>query len=1012
MKKNGQSIFGSVLVVGGGVAGVQASLDLSELGFYVYLIEKSASIGGVMAQLDKTFPTNDCSLCILSPKLVEASRSPNIKIITNADLIAVEGEVGNFTAKIYHRARYIREDICTGCGICAQYCPTLISDSYNERLSSTKVLHMDYPQAVPTCFYIDPKKCLFLNYETCKICVPTCKANAIDFKQKNELLEIPVGAVILCPGFGRIDDGVMGRYGYGRYPDVITSLQFERILCASGPYEGAIVRPSDGTHPGRIAYIQCVGSRDVSCGNGYCSSVCCMYAVKEAIVAKEHDPNLEQTIFYMDMRTQGKGFDAARERAREQYGVRFIRARVSRVEQLNGNLRLNYMDERGHRKSEEFDMVVLSIGLDSPPGAKSLAKAVEIGLNKYDFAKTNPFFPLETTRPGIFVAGAFQSPKDIPESVTQASGSAACVSEILRDARGSQVIKREYPPEIDVGEQEPRIGVFICHCGINIGSVVNVPEVRRYAATLENVVYVEENPYSCSQDTQETIKQKIKEHNLNRLVVAACTPRTHEPLFQETMKEAGLNRALFEMANIRDQCSWVHMANPLEATEKAKDLVRMAVAKARLIRPLKEATVPVIPKGLVIGGGISGMTAALSLANQGFECFIVEKEEKLGGNLRNTFYTLEGQDPQKLLREFEQKIGENPLIHVYTEATIENISGYVGNFTTSLNTKSGNQVLDHGIIIVATGALEHRTQKFLYGKSKQVVTQSELERMLSSPADASELKDVVMIQCAGSRDEELPYCSKICCGQAVKNALRIKELNPASNVYILYRDIRTYGFMEDYYREAREKGVVFIHYEKEREPQVIEEGGQLKVKVVDPLLEETLVVKPNLVALSVGMIAGEVEQLSKILKIPLTEERFFLEAHVKLRPVEFSVEGVYLCGLAHFPKPIEECVAQAKAAAAKAAILLTKGFVVVEPVVSSVNPELCIGCGICESLCPYKAIRLIKVDKKRKAETISASCKGCGICAAHCPKMAISMGRFRDEEICAQIRAFLEGGIE
>lgn len=921
--------------------------------------------------------------------------------------MGIEGEAGSFVAKVHHRARYIREDLCVACGICAEYCPTRIIDSYNVGLSSTKVVHIDYPQAVPSCFAIDPEKCLFLNYETCKICVPTCQAKAIDFKQQDELLEIPVGAVILSPGFGSIEDEVMGRYGHGRYPDVISSLQFERILCASGPYEGTIVRPSDGTHPGRIAYIQCVGSRDVTCGNGYCSSVCCMYAVKEAIVAKEHDPNLEQTIFYMDMRTQGKGFDAARQRARDQKGVKFIRARVSGVEQLNGNLRLHYVDEPGNHKSEDFDMVVLSVGLDSPPGAKILAKVAKIALNKYEFAQTHPFLPLETTRPGIFVAGAFQSPKDIPESVTQASGSAAYISEILRDARGSQVIKREYPPEIEVGEEEPRVGVFICHCGINISSVVNVPEVRRYAAALENVVYVDENPYSCSQDAQATIKQKIKEHNLNRLVVAACTPRTHEPLFQDTLRDAGLNRALFEMANIRDQCSWVHMTEPTEATAKAKDLVRMAVAKARLIRPLKEETVPVIPKGLVIGGGISGMTAALSLANQGFECFLVEKEEKLGGNLRSTFYTLEGQDPQKLLREIEKKIEKNPLIHVYTEATIEDVSGYVGNFTTSLNTKSGTQVLNHGIIIVATGAQEHQTQKFLYGKAKQVITQSELERMLSSLADASELKDVVMIQCAGSRGEELPYCSKICCGQAVKNALKIKELNPSANVYILYRDMRTFSFMEDYYREAREKGVIFMHYEKDREPEVTEEGGKVRVKVIDVLLGEVLVLEPSLLVLSVGMVPNDVEAVAKILKVPLTEDGFFLEAHVKLRPVEFSVEGIYICGLAHSPKPIEECIAQAKAATAKAAIPLAKGFVAVEPIVSSVKPEFCVGCGICESLCPYKAIRLIKVDKKKKAETISASCKGCGICAAHCPKLAISMGRFRDEEICAQIRAFL-----
>lgn len=918
---------------------------------------------------------------------------------------SVQGEAGNFTVSVHTTPRYINEDLCIACGICTMYCPVITADIFNESLALTKSPHKDYPQAVPSSFYIDPKECLFVNHEMCRICVSTCQAQAIDFNQTEEDHDFSVGSVILAPGFGRIDDEVLSRYGFGKYPDVLTSLEFERLTCASGPTEGAIVRPSDQRHPKRIAFLQCIGSRDETCGNGYCSSVCCMYAIKEASVAKEHDPDLNITIFYMDMRTQGKEFDASRQRAREKYGIKFIRSRIGGIQEQGDRLRISYVDGRGVHHGEYFDMVVLSEGLESPEGADDLARACGIDINKYEFCSTKTFDPLQTSRPGIFVAGAFGGPKDIPESVTEATGAVASVDSLLKDVRGSQVERKEYPPEVAIGD-EPKIGVFVCHCGSNIAGVIDVTAVREYASTLDGVVYADQNLYSCSQDAQQILKEKIKEHDLNRVIVAACTPRTHEPLFQETLRDTGLNRALFEMVNIRDQCSWVHAGEPEEATEKAKDLLRMAVAKACLLQPLPEQEIPVIPKALVIGGGISGMTAALSMAEQGFETFLVEKSDKLGGNLRNVSSLLSGEDPRKIVKEVEKKIASNDLIRVYTEAEVESVSGYVGNFTTNISSASGTQVVEHGVIIIATGGRPYKPKQYCYGTSRQVVTQMELEDKISSNTLEEDLQHVVMIQCVGSRGDDLSYCSKVCCGQAVKNALRILDKYPNATIYILYRDMRTYGFMEDYYKKAREKGVVFVNYDKEKAPVATDTNGKLSVTFFDEMLDEDITLEPDLLVLSVGIVPNDVDSLSKILKVPVTKDNFFLEAHVKLRPVEFAVDGVFMCGLAHSPKPVNESIAQAKSAAGKAALPLAKGVVSVEPIVSEVNSETCIGCSICVSLCPYQAIQMVKVGKKKKAETISASCKGCGICASHCPKLAISMGGFTTEQIRSQIKAF------
>lgn len=912
------------------------------------------------------------------------------------------------------RPRYIDADKCTACGLCTKYCPKHLVDPYNEGLAVTRPIHIDYAQAVPATYYIDPEACLYLKHGTCQICVCTCQSKAIDFSQKPEEKELQIGAVIMAPGFGRVPDETLAKYSYGLHPDVMTSLEFERLLCASGPFEGEVKCLSDRRHPKRIAFIQCVGSRDLGCNNGYCSSVCCMYAIKEAMVAKEHDPEVEITIYYMDMRTQGKGFDAAQKKA-ESMGINFVRAKVADVMPWDKNLKLTYSTMDGKHSFEPYDIVVLSVGLDAPADAKNLGEIAGFALNEYDFCKTETFAPLLTTKPGVFVAGAFQGPKDIPESVTQSSAAAGLAAGLIVKDRGKALVHKTYPKEQATGkDEEVRIGVFVCHCGINISSVVDVASVEQYTEGMEGVVYHAQSLYSCSQDAQEVLKAKIKEHKLNRVVIAACSPRTHEPLFQETLKDAGLNRCLFEMVNIRDHCSWVHANEPEAATDKSKDLVRMGIAKARHIQPLPEQTVPVTNKALILGGGVAGLTAALTIADQGFHTYVVEKEDKLGGHLLHLAYTLQGDTVSTVLSDLVDKVKKNKKIEVLTNSQLTQVNGFVGNFSSVLTTTKGKKAtettIDHGVIIIATGGREHRPEVVLGNPVKYsdtVLTQRELEQRLSGKGKNLAPKSVVMVQCAGSRGDDLNYCSKICCNHAVKNALKIKALDPASQIVVLYRDMRTYGFAEDAYRQAREKGVIFIPYTLDNKPTFKSSGKKTSITFHDPILQDEVTMTPEVLALSVGIVSEGTGELSKLLKVPVNEDKFLLEAHVKLRPVELPVSGVYVCGLAHSPKPVEEIIVQAQAAAAKAAIPLCKGFVSVEPTISCVDKEACIGCGLCESLCPYQSIRITKDENgKRKAETITASCKGCGICASHCPVFAISMGGYTDEQINAQITAF------
>ncbi len=852
----------------------------------------------------------------------------------------------------------------------------------------------------------------------CHLCATSCQAQAIEYWQREQKRELNVGAVILAPGYEVYDARLKADLGYGRFPNVVTSIEFERIMCASGPYSGHVLRPYDQKEPKRIAFLQCVGSRDSE--HDYCSSVCCMYATKEAIIAKEHlGAELQCDVFFMDLRAFSKGFEQYYHRA-EELGVRYIRSRVPKIEEVPAtrNLVVAYLGEGDRKLSQEYDLVVLSVGMQPPKGVKLLAERFGVALNSFNFCSTLPFRPAVSSREGIYVAGPFAEPKDIPETVMQASAAASKVFSLLKDARGTQIKPKVYPPEKDVAGHEPRVGVFVCHCGSNIAGVVNVPEVVEYAKTLPNVVYVENNLYTCSNDTQDRIKEKIAEHNLNRVVVASCTPRTHEPLFRNTLAEAGLNPYLFEMANIRDQCSWVHMHEPEKATAKSKDLARMAVAKARLLQPLHRQSISIEKSALVIGAGLSGMTAALALANQDFDVYLTERENEIGGNLRHIRYLLDGMNPADEIARLSREIAQNGRVHLFTGAAIESIEGTIGNFKTRISARGETTEVTHGVVIVATGAKEYQPKEYLYGHEPAVMTQRQLEQQLVSgngflATENGRAKTVVMIQCVGSRDKENPYCSRVCCTEAIKNALRIKALSPQTHVYVLYRDIRTYGFKETFYTKARQQGVTFVRYEEDRKPEVSRNGVELQVTVYDQTLGMLMMIPADVVVLSAAIHPHEDNRtIAQFLKVPLNSEGFFLEAHMKLRPVDFMTDGVFVCGMAHSPKSIEECILQAQAAAARATAVLARDSLELEANVSQVVDESCDGCAYCVDTCPYKAITLLEYmwqgAVKKIVETEETSCKGCGCCQATCPKNGIFIRGFTLDQIRAQVEAAME----
>ncbi len=998
---------GSVLIAGGGIGGMQAALDLADSGFKVHMIQRDSAIGGTMVMLDKTFPTGDCAMCMISPKMVEVGRHPNIELHTLSEVVAVDGTPGDFSVTVHQQPRYVDAEKCTGCGACERKCPRLVVSAFEQGLSKRKAIYTILPQAVPLTRAIDRDNCIYFQRGRCKACEKFCEPGAINWDDTEKQFDLKVGAIILSPGLARYNPDVRGELGLGRWPNVVTSLQFERILSASGPFLGEIKRPSDERHPQNIAWIQCVGSRDPKNANPWCSSVCCMYATKQAVIAKEHDSRIQPSVFYMEMRAFGKDFDKYVDRAKDEFSVVYRRAMISdiREESGSGNLILRYSQTDGTLVEEVFDMVVLSIGFQPHPDAMEFAKTFGIDLNDHKFAETASFTPVETSRPGIYVTGTFQGPKDIPETVTQGSAVAGRSMALLGEARGSEITTPELPPEVDVSDQDPRIGVFVCHCGINIAGTIDVKKVAATMADEENVVYTDDLMYACAPNGQDEIKEQVRENKLNRVIVASCTPRTHAALFQDTIRDAGLNKYLFELADIREQCSWCHMGMNEAATEKATDIVKMNVAKARHLEPLQTDSVQVTPAALVIGGGVAGMTTAISLGDQGFDVHLVEREKELGGLSLGVFRTLDGSDVQTFVKEKISQVEAHSRVSVYKGAEVDATSGFVGNFETVLTT--GDRFV-HGAIVVASGGVEYEPDEYGYGESDRIITQRDLEKNIANGLDPGG-DHYLMIQCVGSREEPHNYCSRICCQDAIKNAIAIKEKSPDASVTILYRDIRTYGLREDYYTRARQLGVLFIRYEVDRKPDVTVVDGSFQVTSFDYVMNRDVLLTPDYVVLSTGLRPHPTtETIGREYKLTVNSDGYFLEAHVKLRPVDFPSEGIYVAGLAHAPKNLDETLSQALAASGRAGVLLSHDRLDVSGIISKHNRDLCMSCLACMRLCPYGSPF---IDEDGKVSHNEVMCTGCGICAGVCPAKAFQVNSFRDDQILAMIDAGTERNI-
>jgi len=922
---------------------------------------------------------------------------------------SISGEEGNFEVKLTQHPRYVDVEKCIACGACSEKCPKKVSNAYDGGLSKRKAVYVQYAQAVPLKYCIDPAQCIYLIRGKCRGCEKFCPTNAINFEDETKNITLNAGAIVLASGSGAYNPSIYDTFGYSHSTNIVTSLEFERILSASGPYGGHLIRPSDKAEPEKIAWLQCVGSRDAHHGaRGYCSGVCCTYAIKEAILAKEHSSNgLDTAIFYIDIRTFGKDFERYYNKAKDDLGVRFIKSRITQVEPMdeNGKHLIRYTNAAGHTQAEEFDIVVLSVGLGVQDQTISLAKKLNVDLNHYQFARTEGFDPVQSSRPGIYVCGAFTEPKDIPTSVIDASAAAGKVGTRLADARWTLTKTKELPPEIDVKGEPPRIGVFVCCCGTNIAGFVDVPAVVEFAKTLPNVVYAEQNLFSCSQDTQTQISATIKEHRLNRVVVTACTPKTHEPLFQETLINGGLNKYLFEMANIRNQCSWVHKDDMDKATEKSKDLLQMAVAKVALHEPLVEPRMEINQAALVIGGGVAGMTAAQTLAAQGYKTYLVEKNERLGGQALNLNETWQSERVAPFLDNLITDVISNENIEVCLNANVTGADGFIGNFKTTIQSNGDSQVLEHGVTLIASGAKEFKTEDYLYGRDQRVLTGLELQKKILNGDEFDSCRTAVFVQCVGSRTPARPYCSKVCCTQSIKSALSLKARNPAMDIFVLYRDLRSYGFREDLYREAREEGIKFIRYDNDKELDVRSAENGLEIAFSDRVLRRQMMVSGDLLVLASAVLPEKSNPLAQMYKVPQNEDGFFTEAHVKLRPNDFATDGVFVCGLAHAPKPIEESISQAQAAASRAVTVLAALEVSVSGTVAVVDPLCCSSCGVCVEVCPYSAPQFI--ENTGKAEVQATLCKGCGLCVASCRSGAIHLKGFDTGQIMAQLKSCL-----
>jgi heterodisulfide reductase subunit A len=999
----------AALVIGAGIAGMQSALLLAEMGTKVFLLEQGPAIGGYFPLLDKTFPTNSCGVCFMSPTppafcpIYECHLHDGIELLPYSEVTKIEGGGGDFKASIIRKPRFVDPKRCTLCEACLKVCPVEVEREFGGGLEKRKAIYLPFPQAIPHSLVIDPKTCT-----RCGECVKVCSPGAIDLNMKEEKEIIQVGAILLGFGFEPFWAQRKGEYGFGRYENVMTSIQFERMLSTSSPTQGLPIRLSDGRKMERIAFIQCVGSRDPSCGQDHCSTICCMYATKQAMIAKDRSPHLGVTFFYMDIRPMGKDYERYYEKAKAEYGIEYIRSAISSIKELQQtkNLLITYVKEDGTFEEKEFDAVVLSVGFTPPQTIKDLAQGMGLQLNRHGFCQTEEFNPAQTSVKGIFVGGAFRSPRDIPETVVEGSSAAAVAASFLSPNRHPQPAK-VYPMEGALGEEIPKIGVFICHCGKELKKTLSIADLIDETKKLREVIHVEEVGLACFPEDCDLIKRRIKEQGLNRIVIAGCSHREIRGTMEEMARGMGFNPYLIEYANIREQCSFVHEEYPQLATGKAMTLIRMAVERARGIQPIRKRKENVEKKGLVVGGGLSGMTASLRLAEQGYEVYLIEKGKEWGGNLKESFYTLRGSNPQALLKDLVRQVESNGSIHPYLGTEVIGFERKDGYFRTKIRHQDEEKILDHGALILATGGKEVTPKGYLYGENLRVMTQRQLEKMIHlNDKGLKDIRSVVMIQCVGSRDEEHPYCSRICCGHAVKNALQLKEIDPHMNVYVLYRDVRTYGFNENYYHEARGKGVVFIRYDLENKPEVARADGRLQVSLFDPAMGSQVTLPADRVVLSTGIEPQDNHELAKIFDVDLNPDGFFMEANPKSAPLDSVDRGKFFCGLCHSPNFIEDVISQANAASARAAALLSKEAVEEKAHLAYVIKRLCCGCGLCVTVCPYQA-RVLN-EEEGKAEVIGALCQGCGSCVIACRNGASQQKNFEKELNMAVLDAAID----
>lgn len=999
----------AVLVVGGGIAGSQASIDLANLGYKVYLVEKSPALGGLTSKLYRTYPI--CFCCKIPPFLAQVERHPYIEVFTHTQVTDIQGEEGNFQVTLIRQPRYINEERCTACGICSQVCPVEVMDG--ERGLRKAAFRPD-PQSIPPTYLLDEQNCLNLKGETCDLCQRNCPEQAVEFLEKSKEVSLEVGSIILSTGLQPLDAQLIEMYGYGELSNVVTGIEFERLLSPFGPSNGVLKRPSDGKTPRKIAWLQCVGSREIKrAWFGYCSGVCCMHAVKEALNAKEKTDNqVETAIFFMDLRAFGRHFERYVEKAREA-GVRFVRARIWGLKGAKDShdISITYVTEDGKRINETFDMVVLSVGLKPTRDIVDLSKKLALELNHYDFIETAPFSPTRTSKPGIYVCGAIEEPKDIYGSMVQASAAATEISVQLGH------IKREFGglvPLRDVGGEPPKVAVFICRYGGGTQETIDTEALRVYVDDLPEVVHTQVVDVGCHYKYKQSLVDTIKAGNFNRVIFAGCSSRTNEPLFSEIVREAGLNPYLSEQVNLGELLCFVHRGRKEEITQKAKDLVRIAVAKMVNAQPFDPYLVDVQKSALIIGGGLSGLVAADHLIRMGFEAHIVEKGEYLGGSARYIGSPIKGEDVGAYLEDLKSKLMGNELVHIHTGAELVELDGVCGDFSSRIRVNGEEKTINHGVVIVATGGEELKPQEYLYGLDSRVLTALEFEeRMAQVASPFTKIKNIVMIQCVGSRELERPYCSRICCTKSVKNAIKMKDMRPDINIYILYRDLRTYGFREDLYRKAREEGVVFIRFDLDSKPEVKTRRGDanvLEVKVMDRLLSEQVSIEADLVVLATAVIPPQENQkLSEILQVPLDHDGFFKQSSKKLNPVETDRAGIFICGLANGPKFVEESIAEAQAATAKAANMLSQSKLELWPTISMVDLNNCDGCGYCVDPCPYQALRLFEYmyegQIKKIAEVSEVLCQGCGVCQATCPKKGIGVRNYMPDQLEAMVEA-------